>query len=191
MLSKEMLERVARWNEARYERVYDPQLAINLLREEVDEFREAGSLVDAVDACCDVIYVALGILWKVGVDDTNYEMVRRNVNVAQLQDCHPLYHAYAELAIYEDHRGQAGFELSTDEYDKSFPIIMIGLALSQMHSLGLTDEQMQACFFAVCDSNDTKIAKRTEANVKANIDKGGAYIPPTAALEEILANVSH
>ena len=60
-------------------------------------------------------------------------------------------------------------------------------ALGTLRSIGL-----QHRFFdivqAICDSNNTKEVKgKTEAGIKANIDKGDKYISPTNTLAEILA----
>ncbi len=66
-------KRVIKWNSARYEQEHDNQLTEELLRSEVEEFVLAsytgpqGDLIDQIDALCDIVYVALGAMWKLGL----------------------------------------------------------------------------------------------------------------------------
>jgi len=62
-------DRVVKWNAQRYDRVYDHDLSIKLLKEELGEYLDAETEVDQLDAMCDTIYVALGVVWKMNVDN--------------------------------------------------------------------------------------------------------------------------
>ena len=116
METKDFTTRIADWNAARYDQDYSPNLQVALLAEEVGELASAKTDVDKLDALVDIIYIATGGMWK----------------------------------------------------------------------LGLSPEQINAAIHVVCDSNDTKPAKKTPAHVKANIDKGNSFVRPEPRLQEIL-----
>lgn len=63
---------------------------------------------------------------------------------------------------------------------------IIYVATGAMAKMGLNEFQIYKAIHAVCDANDTKVAKKTHAAVKANVDKGVDFVPPEAALQEIL-----
>ena len=72
-----LLSRVAGWNAARYDQVYDKNLLCDLLLEELNETIAAyhsGDKVEAFDGLCDVSYVALGGIWKANVDGAQLGM---------------------------------------------------------------------------------------------------------------------
>lgn len=109
-------QRIIDWNAARYNQEYDATLLYNLLYEEIEEFYVAETDVDELDALIDLIYYAIGGMWK----------------------------------------------------------------------MGLNARQIDAAIHVVCDSNDSKPAKKTPSHIKANIDKGAEFIPPEPRLQEIL-----
>ena len=114
-----MINRICKWNAARYAQEDAPDLLVNLLEEELDEYGVAyvdNVEVDQLDALVDIIYIAIGGMWK----------------------------------------------------------------------MGLSAEQIEAAIHIVCDSNDSKSAKKTPSHIKANIDKGAEFIPPEPRLQEIL-----
>ena len=57
-------KRVALWNSRRYDREYNAELARALIKEELQEYTDAKTEVDRLDALCDVTYIALGMHWK-------------------------------------------------------------------------------------------------------------------------------
>ena len=68
MSNNTIIQRVVDWNSARYPQVYNHQLQVSLLTEEVQELAEAQeSPVDTLDALCDITYVAIGAMWKLGL----------------------------------------------------------------------------------------------------------------------------
>ena len=114
-----MINRICKWNAARYAQEDAPDLLVNLLEEELDEYGVAyvdNVEVDQLDALVDIIYIAIGGMWK----------------------------------------------------------------------MGLSAEQIEAAIHVVCDSNDSKPAKKTASHIKANIDKGAKFIPSEPRLQEIL-----
>jgi hypothetical protein len=61
------IRRITAWNKARYEQKYDHDLSSELLQEELIEFFEAKNDVDKLDALVDMIYIAVGAMWKMGL----------------------------------------------------------------------------------------------------------------------------
>jgi len=171
------IPRIEAWNAARYDREYNEQLASALLLEEINEFYEAVGLpivtyedrlnrfVEIIDALGDVFFVAVGVLWKLNkpwsFNDVLY--IRNDFNFLKSTDVNLI---------------------STD------PVACAKLILAKvlhMASLAMTNEDFANTVMAICDSNDSKAIKKTDAAIKANIDKGAEYFSPTEALMEIAA----
>jgi predicted HAD superfamily Cof-like phosphohydrolase len=70
---KQIINRVVSWNAQRYEQEFDRLLTKNLLKEEILEFEEASQEVDQLDALVDTIYVAIGAMWKLGLNETQIQ----------------------------------------------------------------------------------------------------------------------
>lgn len=68
------IERVISWNSKRYSQIFSSALTFSLLDEENLELLDAEQAVDKVDALVDIIYVATGALWKLGL---NAEQIER------------------------------------------------------------------------------------------------------------------
>lgn len=178
--------RVVAWNAARYEREYDHDLSVSLIQEELCEFFDAQTLVDSVDALCDTIYVALGILWKLNLPS---EVVTDSANVASEQvtkmlntdTLAPAMFAYGALLQYR--------------YDSEYPVAIaantiICLCVNQLRMMGLSMADVETALLIVCDSNDSKSVKKTASNVKANDgDKGTGFVPPEPRLQALLSNL--
>jgi len=64
---KIVVRRIVNWNFARYEQIMNVALTNELLKEEVREFNEATTPVDTLDALADIVYVAIGAMWKMGL----------------------------------------------------------------------------------------------------------------------------
>lgn len=175
--------RVARWNAARYEQVLDRDLLIEMFREEFfDELLPATSEVNKLDALCDLSYFAAGGLWKMNLSDVQLNEGASHshtviTNLVNMNELHP------EMMI-------ATF-WATAVHDKDYPIditchLIIYACRAAMLYMGLSPEQCDEALLIVCDSNDTKPAKKTAANVKANIDKGINFISPEPRLQALL-----
>jgi len=65
-----MISRICDWNSARYEQENNGELTADLLFEEVAEYKDAiyGDEVDQLDALVDTVYIAIGGMWKMGLD---------------------------------------------------------------------------------------------------------------------------
>lgn len=180
---KPITDRVAEWNAKRYDRVYNFELARSLLLEEIDELQSAVTVTDKLDAIGDIVFVAIGVLWKMGFDKKQLMEIFYLHNIRQIT----AHDAYAWTLTVES----AAFDMIDHETEGSYPGLALALtsvfiiALGSLRGLGL-QQAFYDIVHAICDSNDTKVVEgRTAANVKANIVKGLGYVPPTARLLEI------
>ena len=157
-----IFKRVGDWNALRYSRKYNQQLTSKLLNEEHQEYFDAATQVDKLDALCDTCYVAMGGLWKIGVD---------NVFV----------HNDADLfgnALCEDKSNIITLKA----------IIAKVVVLAQTE-LNISPQTFIRALSIVCDANDSKIVPQSlvASNVKANINKGTSFVPPETELSKLLA----
>jgi hypothetical protein len=172
MATPNVIESICQWNAARYDQEYDHDLTMRLIREEHQEGLaafESGDMVELADAYGDRFYVAIGGLWKMGLSATD---------IVELMDyLTPLGAPAAAIAInWASSDGR--------------PATIAFVALNAFESLaallqGDSDAALDV-IRAICISNDTKDAKKTASNVKANTTKGIGYVPPTKAIEAIL-----
>lgn len=181
------------WNAARYDRVLDLKLALSLLAEETDELFAADNIVDRLDAIGDINFVSIGIMWKAGLSEEEI------LTILGLFDVNGLFHeniSTCDTAML--HFSFAGFvhEVAQDStLDTTEKVIAFNAAILAiwhsafvLRSIGLQQEYFNIVK-AICDSNDTKEVKgKTDPLVKANIVKGNSFVPPTAALKQILAS---
>lgn len=172
-----LYERVSNWNAARYERVYNHELAASLINEELNEYYDQDPVAQ-LDALCDITFVAMGITWKLDwehneQDITDAVELAHRLGNAGLE---PIYALHALVAAWEE--GEVEVLIFT----------MAAVSICQQQAegaLGYTADEFERALHAVCDSNDTKTITKTAADTKANIDKGSFYVPPTVALTKI------
>lgn len=169
--------RIISWNAARYPQVFNKELQYNLAfgpDGEVQEYFDAANAVDRLDALGDIYFVAVGGMWKAGL--TNQSILK--AIQAELGTGTPV----------------ATFEECEAEFDRD-PVTgfakLIVRVMFEANGMGLDGVKFLLAVNAICDSNDTKPAVKTDPSVKANIDKGATYVPPTEALQAILAEVKH
>lgn len=62
-----LIQRIVKWNMDRYKQVYHHKLTCGLLQEELDELKDSSDAIEVIDALVDIIYVATGALWKLGL----------------------------------------------------------------------------------------------------------------------------
>lgn len=182
-MTKPATLRVIEWNQARYDQVFDYNLACQLLLEETAELFETKSDIGKMDAIGDIVFVAIGVLWKLGL--TNDEIY----NVLYLADLRGIdleqsYSISIEVQAY-----------LIDEFDHdieaSWPGLLLALNSIFITAIGaLSGMGMQDMFYeilhAICDSNDTKIVEgKTPAHEKANKVKGLGFVPPDEKLFEL------
>lgn len=187
MNSRNIVTRTIEWNAARYDQVYDYALAGKLLNEEVMELFRAENDVEKLDAIGDIIFVAIGVFWKLGlsvehIEDlfgVHHEEYLKNVDMETIhENCNKVQSFL--------------FDVLPEDLDGAYPGVALATYCSFMVALGsLSGMGLQDRFYdvvmAICDSNDTKEVKgKTDPTVKANGVKGEGYVPPTKALEYIL-----
>jgi len=166
----EVFKRVSVWNNARYEQTYNRDLAMQLLREEYAEWLAKDGLVNEVKELSDIIFVAMGVIWKLDVSDEDNQTWADHsgqyvANLLQLSNLAPAYYVGSLLDMMED------AHLSP----LNVCHVIIYLCLAQLSYIGLSDECTTDCINAVCNSNDSKAVKKTASGIKANLDKGESY----------------
>ena len=172
--------RVAAWNSARYDRELNIGLAVALLTEEFEEWVTAKDEVAELDALCDLIYVALGVAWKV---DDELEMTHRAYEAAI-----PLVDLFETIGTPDIAVHIASAVVCCRRYSPlmgAMPVVLLSLA--QMLSMGLTYDQCIEAMLIVCDANDSKSLSKTASSEKANKDKGADFVSPEPKLKELLA----
>ncbi len=186
----EVFHSVCEWNEKRYDRVNNAELLVSLLNEELDEYFEADSGVEKLDALCDIMYVAMGGLWKLEVPSELHGPYSEQAKsmMIDLVECCPFEPVTFIRSIIES-------IVTCSEVPIPYTLHMIiRLCEFQMYQFGLNYELVCEAMTAVCKSNDSKSIKKTASDSKANDgDKGAFYVSPTAGLTKVLekAHVNH
>lgn len=175
-----VFERVCNWNAQRYDQEYSHTLTLSLLREEYKEWCEAKTKVERLDAVCDITYVAMGALWKLGT----------GLSFEKIQHAYLHFEGLLDAEVAEPLFLMATF-LDDAEYveqeDDIWLYHILAIAGSQALAMGLNLEQYEEAMLIVCDSNDSKSIKKTASNVKANDgDKGVYFVPPEPRLTALL-----
>jgi NTP pyrophosphatase (non-canonical NTP hydrolase) len=179
------LEEVSKFNAARYDREFNCELSVALLNEEYHEYFESEELHKRLDSVGDVLYVALGVLWKLDISMTDVGLAADEV--ADIMDLYSQANISA-LYLIKAH-------IESIKYDMSKPVLVdiltiVNLCMAQMFSLGLTEDEAFDVLFAIIKSNATKSVKKTASNIKANSgDKGPYYVSPDVDLQLIAAIV--
>ena len=62
------IERIIAWNEARFTQEVKQDMTVRLILEEFAEYSGAKAPIDRIDACADMIYLAVGAMWREGMD---------------------------------------------------------------------------------------------------------------------------
>lgn len=183
---KPVIQRVIDWNALRYDQVYDKALQYELLSEEIEELNDAPTFIDRIDALCDIYFVAIGAMWKLGINPEEYLANENTFKINQFviksgRD------ASLTVDIVELKSELAEMQEASSVHYLAFCLSrIIRYVIVIMYKLGLTMEQIEKSILIVCDSNDTKTVKKTPSHIKANVDKGVGFIPPESALKELL-----
>lgn len=174
-----IIQSVVTWNAQRYEQVYNAALTYNLLKEETDE----GNTKDAVtlaDSYADVIFVAIGALWKTGLTPGQIASFLDDTMLTYTEGS-TLHETYPPLPIL-----CAWFETVVDlAQTRRLLAYFVHAAYGSLATMG-GQTFADNVVLAVCKSNGTKVVKRTDPTVKANIDKGTDYVPPTADITALV-----
>jgi len=173
----QVFKRVAGWNAARYDQEFNLDLTVKLLTEELQEYFEADTPVDELDALCDLTYLAMGGLWKMGEElDADKAILALKAIEAVMEYgvvLHPMSLLACVIAEAEANPKHAMYKI-------------LGAAQLVMLSMGMNQTQCEGAMHIVCDSNDTKPAKKTASDVKANVDKGSTFVAPEPRLQKLL-----
>lgn len=170
--------RVAQWNADRYEREYNHELAMALLNEEYQELKEATEPVDMLDALCDLVYVAAGVLWKcnIPVEEFHHDEEQAVKFVQGLVGTHmqPCFFI--------------GAVIDSCELANEMPVAlaMHSIILLARAQMPLPPNAQIEALNIVADANDLKPVVKTASAVKAAVDKGPAFVSPEAKLQELL-----
>lgn len=174
--------RVAAWNAARYPQEFSLTHTNRLLTEELFEALEAEEKVNYIKELCDIIYVALGSLWKLNFPQKAHDhfIGEAAEHIARLP-----YDKIEPIEYISSHVNAIARE------NADVPVLLHGvvfLALAQLQGIGLTKELAVKCMHAVCDSNDSKsIVKPADIHTKANHkNKGPFYKPAEPMIAAIL-----
>lgn len=186
MITLENIKRVCDWNAARYPQEVSPALQRALLLEEIDETIVAieayddsvASLVEILDGCGDITFVAIGGLWKHGLTPERIYTLVNHVGFASLPSIR-WANRREELLTYLKARRSTYASLP---YDMVFNLLVLHV-VSHAMPIG-TAYAVDEVLGIVCTSNETKTVKRTASDVKANVDKGQGFVPPTEALTD-------
>ena len=161
-------QRVADWNEARFDREYSNEQTVRLLREEYKEYLDAETDVDKLDALCDVIYVCEGAKWKLHHEG---DFLKRAIN-------NPV-----DSAVYFV---SDGIELLADGIVPPVECLeyIVVVAYTEMFRMLKSHAACIIALIVVCDSNDSKVVKKIATEAKAG--KGDSFIAPEPRLKELL-----
>lgn len=179
--------RVAAWNAARYERVFNLKLLLDLLNEEYKETCDAQAEVDILDGRCDQAYVALGGIWKLDLPEEVMALAfaEAGVTIDQLLKADMLQGSDFDTAIALNINAIGNPNLGLTPYQQAACLAMICLlnhcAAEFEFNVGFYD-----ALTIVCDSNDSKEIKKVSADVKANIVKGAGFVKPEPRLQALL-----
>lgn len=189
MLNVTTIARICEWNAARYERKISPELQLALLQEEITEFQKAIAKIDelsptdkewnptkieVLDAIGDIAFVAVGGLWKTGFEPEEIQAMYTDTIMLAL----------TEGTSFSTKPG-AIQQFFTMPYSPLMCVTALQLAFeaNPLYSL-------DAIVTVICDSNETKKIEKVASDVKANLDKGATYVPPTEALDKLLQHSS-
>jgi hypothetical protein len=180
--------RVADWNARRYEQELSLQLQLDLHREEFLETRDAANEVERLDGHIDQVFVALGGIWKLGLD--------RDDACTALEAAQTYWEILCIDDSYDMVMERLASHISILDYALSHPattpaLVMTFASISALNYIALQKYGYEAseAFDAasiVCDSNDSKAVKKTATDVKANVDKGALFIAPEPRLQVIV-----
>lgn len=186
---QQLFARVGAWNALRYDRVFNMSLLHKLLTEEFNETVDAKTPVEQLDGRADQIYVALGGIWKLNLEE---ELIAN---------------AFGEAAIVV---GMASDENLLRDIDWAIEANLKALVsdvLPQTQRLTATilaticllnqyaierdfDLSVFDVLEVVCDSNDSKQVQKVAPDVKANINKGAGFIAPEPRLQALIDGVT-
>ena len=163
MMQKRMVDLIKetiRWNELRYDSEYNHALTEELLWEEIQESMvaaEEGNKVEELDGYMDISFVAIGAMWKYGLDAAEI-MFEIDQNTA---------HSDIEVIHWLANHVNICFHKAGMMFDDP--------------------QNVLDAYQIVCESNHSKSIKKTASNIKANDgDRGPYFRDPAPRLKQLL-----
>lgn len=191
MYNAEFVARICAWNGQRYEQKSNAKLTMALLCEELEELVGSSDEVEALDAIGDLIYVAVGALWKLGFTAEQIRPIFTAITWQDLQSASGLLDYGFRQARYLMTALEGDWAYYEEAKEDSALISTLVLTvftsiIPSLNALGRTT-RLDEIMTAICDSNDSKAVPETKVDpsVKANSGKSGKgpnYIAPTEAL---------
>lgn len=179
MITEKQIQLVSDWNSARYEQEYNHKLTVQLFNEEHIEFLKAENLIDRLDGIGDMTFIAIGAMWKMGIDMEHLRIIHTfTSNDNQIFTLNNRLKKVNNIGLEVQKVEQLQHMWSRIFYDCN---LVFNLNESEFAML------VHDCLEAVIVSNNTKFIskKKTASNKKANLIKGDAFIPPTKDLISI------
>lgn len=174
-----VFKRVAKWNSARYEQEYSRDLTHSLLREEYIEWFQAPDQVNDLKELCDIIFVAMGGIWKLEGNDIQAQQ-DAEIFAKVILDQAELAPGFIIGALLDQNAVQ-------DKNQMDLMHNIIACAASQIALHSLTNEQIVEALNIVCDSNDTKTIVKIASDTKYSADgKGNFYRPAEPNLRKLM-----
>lgn len=186
---KTIVDKCIEWNAARYDQLLDIDLASKLLAEEINETFATNDTIEVLDGVGDIVFVAIGVLWKAGIDQDVINEIFGYDTTAPNTPLGPFNLANVPLTRWLNVSSYATTDL-VSEVDTVEQAMAVTMAMNSLTIalVRLTEYGFQHKFYevvdAICDSNNTKAlpSSKVDPSVKANVDKGQSFVPPTAAL---------
>lgn len=181
--AKHLIQRVVWWNMQRYGRQYDRSLTEKLLLEELHELYTAEDWPSILDGVGDITFVSIGAMWKLGIETSDitylFERMRPGTTLVEYNRASDNYLVF----ISKKYKLDTMYLLQL----KMLSQAMFITGYTMLNRVGMLDKFLDILEI-ICNSNDTKAVpkRKVAANVKANIDKGENFIPPTEALIKLL-----
>lgn len=173
MKSNLQVEKVIEWNKKRYDQVFSYDLSNDLIIEELNELYSSVSLVETLDAIGDISFVVIGCMWKMGISkDHICSVIDNNISIDEF------------ILNTQVENNFTAKETLTLKRGLDCMLITCPIFLNM---IGILDKHMEVLDI-ICNSNNTKSLPKdkVDPSVKANIDKGSTFVPPTEDLQKLL-----
>lgn len=174
---QEIYEKVATWNAMRYEQKYDNQVQHTLLAEEYAEWIQATDQVNDAKELLDLVYLALGGLWKLNRNDENEQVEAQDfVQYLLKQSIIPPGTFIGALLDANS---------ITEQNQVLLMHCIIGCALAQLMIVGFTQDALYKALNILCKSNATKTVERDVLKPT----KGEYFRPAEPELRKLMEDI--
>jgi hypothetical protein len=171
-----VIGRIIKWNNVRYGQNYDSLLTIKLLEEELEELQNAKTTVEILDACADIIFIAIGAAWKLGLSILLLETLFYTVKIQNGSD-------HCRELIFDT---LLSLPINISEDIKLLIQSVFSIVIPKLRSILSIKTDFFTLMNIICTSNETKSVHKTPAYKKYLVGKGPNYVPPTEALKNFV-----